>query len=605
MDRTNSFSGGQRPTPPNTAAPFAYQQRLLERTSSRGGGSLSRANSATATAILSNPTGTRRYTPSHRSVASLDGFRGKAEERLRTEAILEGRSASPDTRFDPPTESPSPSKSTEGVRGRYAELLANAHSRRNETGEYDRTPTALKRRTLPEPIIASPLSPNNTGMTIESPDDMSFSTPTSNRIHLPVTRPLEPSSPSPSKRISQYASRYEAAAGITPTPTPRTRAYTLDSIAASSTGSSTASDATTSSSITSASSRTFSDAPSTSNLQRRPASVYGGRYTTPSIPSSPEKPSFSSRTRSYTASSRGSSEPPETPQSPTKPSSATFSAATISSAMTPAPYRSSYMNKKRLPEHMLAGRRLGRHLPRIASGDAPDDWVADDKTDEEPPLPPLPPPDPPEADWRSRRAARERRAREALVDCLPAPSRSNLHDIPSTVGEGDDVAGMRGRLRLSRDIKAPSTPVSPLPSSRLTRGLWADVQRNLLQAYEYLCHVGEAQQWIEGCLGEELPFGVVEMEEGMRNGVVLAKLVRVFLGEQVVKRIYEVRNVSVTLWEMWLTLSKAPKLDFRHSDNINIFFKFVEHVGLPEVGYCFEPLTCATNIHDAFIELYV
>jgi Ras GTPase-activating-like protein IQGAP2/3 len=51
--------------------------------------------------------------------------------------------------------------------------------------------------------------------------------------------------------------------------------------------------------------------------------------------------------------------------------------------------------------------------------------------------------------------------------------------------------------------------------------------------------VGEAQQWIEGCLGEELGFGVVEMEEGMRNGVVLARLVRVFKGEGGF-RIYEV-----------------------------------------------------------------
>ena len=81
---------------------------------------------------------------------------------------------------------------------------------------------------------------------------------------------------------------------------------------------------------------------------------------------------------------------------------------------------------------------------------------------------------------------------------------------------------------------------TPLPSTRLTRGLWADVQRHLIQAYEYLCHVGEAKEWIEGCLGEELPFGVVEMEEQLRNGVVLAKLVRVFMGEGAVRKIYEV-----------------------------------------------------------------
>jgi Ras GTPase-activating-like protein IQGAP2/3 len=52
--------------------------------------------------------------------------------------------------------------------------------------------------------------------------------------------------------------------------------------------------------------------------------------------------------------------------------------------------------------------------------------------------------------------------------------------------------------------------------------------------------VGEAQQWIEGCLGEELGFGVVEMEEGLRNGVVLARLVRYFKGASAVRKIHEV-----------------------------------------------------------------
>ena len=108
-----------------------------------------------------------------------------------------------------------------------------------------------------------------------------------------------------------------------------------------------------------------------------------------------------------------------------------------------------------------------------------------------------------------------------------------------TIATADDVAGIPGRLRLSKD-KAPSAPSSPMPTSRISRGLWADTQRHLLQAYEYLCHVGEAQQWIEGCLGEELGFGVVEMEEGLRNGVVLAKLVRAIQGESAVRRIYEV-----------------------------------------------------------------
>ncbi|KAI0702851.1 hypothetical protein BC835DRAFT_1263599 [Cytidiella melzeri] len=216
----------------------------------------------------------------------------------------------------------------------------------------------------------------------------------------------------------------------------------------------------------------------------------------------------------------------------------------------------------RYGNELSAGHKLGRHLPRIASGDAPDDWVAEEKTEE-----PLPaPPD----DWRARRAAREKREEEARKEMREsrAPFLDRSNGKFAGVADADDVAGIPGRLRLSKD-KLPSAPSSPLPSSRLTRGLWADVQRNLLQAYEYLCHVGEAQQWIEGCLGEELGFGVVEMEEGMRNGVVLAKLVRVFQGEQVVRRIYE-----------------APKLDFRHSDNINVFFNFVRFVGLPEASRC-------------------
>jgi len=153
---------------------------------------------------------------------------------------------------------------------------------------------------------------------------------------------------------------------------------------------------------------------------------------------------------------------------------------------------------------------------------------------------------------------------------LPSPEKYREAElIVPGVTDAGDVAGIPGRLRLSKD-KARDAPTSPLPSSRLTRGLWADVQRHLLQAYEYLCHVGEAQQWIEGCLGEELGFGVVEMEERLRNGVVLARLVRVFQGESAVRRIYD-----------------APKLDFRHSDNINHFFRFVRDVGLPE-GFIFE-----------------
>lgn len=178
-------------------------------------------------------------------------------------------------------------------------------------------------------------------------------------------------------------------------------------------------------------------------------------------------------------------------------------------------------------DNLVVGRKLGRHLPRIASGDGPDEEVEDRKEEE----------------IVTRREKRERRLRELDKELPEIPRRHDVV-IPPVSG-ADGVVGIPGRLRLSRD-KAPSTPVSPLPSSRLMRGLWADTQRHLIQAYEYLCHVGEAQQWIEGCLGEELEFGVVEMEEGLRNGVVLAKLVRAFQGEQAVRKIYEVSSSSIS-----------------------------------------------------------
>ncbi|KAI0030222.1 hypothetical protein K488DRAFT_54701 [Vararia minispora EC-137] len=230
--------------------------------------------------------------------------------------------------------------------------------------------------------------------------------------------------------------------------------------------------------------------------------------------------------------------------------------------------------QKRYGDKLSAGRKLGRHLPRIASGDAGDDWVAED-----PPPPPSHAPAngtgtvlPPTTAPPPTRSRITRRLQGQLARA-PAPAQPDLVSADAAA-----VTGLPTRLRLSR-ARAPLRGDAPLPSSRLTSrhgagvgALWADAQRHLLQAYEYLCHVGEAQQWIEGCIGEELGFGVVEMEDGLRNGAVLAKLVRVFVGEGRVPRIYE-----------------TPYPDFRHSDNMNYFFLFVRDpdVGLPE-SFIFE-----------------
>jgi Ras GTPase-activating-like protein IQGAP2/3 len=178
-------------------------------------------------------------------------------------------------------------------------------------------------------------------------------------------------------------------------------------------------------------------------------------------------------------------------------------------------------------DNLTMGRKLGRHLPRIASGDG-EKSEAETREDES----------------LDHRDGHERRTRDWNVHAPLSPEKALKQElVGGVVPNADDVAGLPGRLQL----KAPSVPSSPSPSSRLSGSLWADTQRHLIHAYEYLCHVGEAQQWIEGCLGEELGFGVVEMEDGLRNGVVLAKLVRVFQGEGAVKRIYEVSAPKIVV----------------------------------------------------------
>lgn len=109
------------------------------------------------------------------------------------------------------------------------------------------------------------------------------------------------------------------------------------------------------------------------------------------------------------------------------------------------------------------------------------------------------------------------------------------------------ATGLSNRLRLTKNALPPSASSravapTPLPSRRLIQPNWMDRQRHDLQAYEYLCHVGEAQQWIEGCLDEELSFGVTELEEGLVDGVVLAKLAQRLQEEGVVRSIYTVRS---------------------------------------------------------------
>lgn len=91
-----------------------------------------------------------------------------------------------------------------------------------------------------------------------------------------------------------------------------------------------------------------------------------------------------------------------------------------------------------------------------------------------------------------------------------------------------------------------------------------DTQRQFIQAYEYLCHIGEAKEWIEDIIHKPIP-PIVELEEALRDGVTLAEVVQTLQAGGP------------------LRIFRNPKLQYRHSDNIAIFFRFLEDVELPDL----------------------
>lgn len=91
-----------------------------------------------------------------------------------------------------------------------------------------------------------------------------------------------------------------------------------------------------------------------------------------------------------------------------------------------------------------------------------------------------------------------------------------------------------------------------------------DKQRQFLQAYEYLCHIGEAKEWIEDVIHRPIP-AIVELEEALRDGVTLAEVVEALNPHRRLK------------------IFRHPRLQYRHSDNIAIFFRYLDEVELPDL----------------------
>ena len=132
-------------------------------------------------------------------------------------------------------------------------------------------------------------------------------------------------------------------------------------------------------------------------------------------------------------------------------------------------------------------------------------------------------------------------------------------------GPAPSVVGLHNRRQLKRnDSVAGPRPKGPGRDLGWGGRNWMDKQRQFLQAYEYLCHIGEAKEWIEDVIHTPIS-PVVELEEGLRNGVTLAEIVQAFHPDQP------------------LRIFRNPKLQYRHSENINLFFRFADDVGLPDL----------------------
>ncbi|KAM9853558.1 ras GTPase-activating-like protein IQGAP3 [Aulostomus maculatus] len=110
-----------------------------------------------------------------------------------------------------------------------------------------------------------------------------------------------------------------------------------------------------------------------------------------------------------------------------------------------------------------------------------------------------------------------------------------------------------------------------------------DEQRIQNVAYQYLCRLEEAKRWLEACLKEELP-APTELEDALRNGVIVAKLGNLFApGVVPLKKIYDLDQQRY----------QAVGLQFRHTDNIIHWRNAMTTLGLPVI---FQPET--TDVYE-------
>uniref|UniRef100_A0A671W8D4 IQ motif containing GTPase activating protein 1 n=1 Tax=Sparus aurata TaxID=8175 RepID=A0A671W8D4_SPAAU len=123
-------------------------------------------------------------------------------------------------------------------------------------------------------------------------------------------------------------------------------------------------------------------------------------------------------------------------------------------------------------------------------------------------------------------------------------------------------------------------------SSRLTAEEM-DERRQQNMAYEYLCHLEEAKRWMEACLDEELP-PTTELEEGLRNGVYLAKLGNFFAPRTVsLKKIYDREQTRYKVKTLILSVYVISKYSIFYPETTDIY----DRKNMPRCIYCIHALS--------------
>lgn len=180
---------------------------------------------------------------------------------------------------------------------------------------------------------------------------------------------------------------------------------------------------------------------------------------------------------------------------------------------------------------------------------------------------------------------------QALETGTPTPSRKPLSssnvNLPSSRGKSLDLAQLARdmdidtespRSSLKDRYNTPSATVSSFkttPSSTSSSLLSTDTSS---PAYEYLCRVQALKSWLEDTLGERISLTPADLVTGIRNGIPLAKLANAFLPSNSRRSVY----------------TADLRLEFRHTENINQFFRLFRHLDVPDI-FRFE----LTDLYDS------